>query len=74
MDASMCMALMHLSEHLKKKEKMLFISGITQELWTFMQRAKLLEKIGEDHLFLTDETRPQLSTWVAYQRAERELE
>jgi SulP family sulfate permease len=68
-DASMCQALVNLYEYLKKSNKTLIISGITPEIWQVFSTAGLVKQIGEDNLFITDETNPQLSTWNACMRA-----
>ena len=73
MDASMCFALMRLEEFLKTTKRHLIISGITQEVWETLRRAGLIEQIGKDNVFLTNETDPQLSTWKAWMRAEEVL-
>ncbi len=73
LDASMCLALMRLDEFLKVTGRYLIISGITQEVWETLQRAGLIEQIGKDNVFLTNEINPQLSTWKAYLRAEELL-
>ena len=69
MDASMCYAILHLAEYLKKTKRHLIISGITNEIWQVFSRSGLIKKIGEANLFLTDEMKPQLSTWNACMRA-----
>jgi SulP family sulfate permease len=71
MDASMCFAILSLYEYLKSKKKHLVISGITKELWQVFLKAKLVETIGEDNLFISDEAKPQLSTWNACVRAQK---
>jgi sulfate permease, SulP family len=73
MDASMCLALMRLEEFLQATHRHLIISGITEEVWATLKRAGLIEQIGKDNVFLTNETNPQLSTWKAWMRAEELL-
>jgi sulfate permease, SulP family len=72
-DASMCFALLTLHEHLSATNRHLIISGITDDVWAVFKRCSIIEKIGEDKLFLTNESNPQLSTWRAFQRAEELL-
>ncbi len=69
-DASICFAIMQLNEYLKKRNKILLISGLTKEVWKTLQKTHVVTALGQDRLFLTDETNPQLSTWEAYQFAE----
>ena len=71
MDASMCFAILNLYEYLKKRKKYLVISGITKELWQVFLKADLVKAIGEDNLFISDESKPQLSTWHACVRAKK---
>jgi len=69
MDASMCLAILGLNEYLKAKNISLLISGIGDEVLYVFKRAKVTSKIGMTHLFTSDETKPQLSTWRACQKA-----
>jgi SulP family sulfate permease len=69
-DASMCFTLLKLHEYLKATNRELIISGITEEVWHIFYKTKLIDKIGKEHFFLTDEENPQLSTWKAYVFAE----
>jgi len=69
-DASMCCALLNLHAYLKATNRELIISGITEEVWQIFYKAQVINKIGQDHFFLTDEENPQLSTWKAYVFAE----
>ena len=71
-DASMCFAIMKLYDYLKASNRILLICGISDEVWRTLSRGELLEEFGRDNLFLTDTTKPQLSTWRACLRA-REL-
>lgn len=70
MDASMCLAILHLYESLKAKECYLVISGLTEEVWHVFHRAGLVKQIGLDNLYFTDESNPQFSTWKACLRAQ----
>ncbi len=74
MDASMALALLQLHEYLQGKNKILIISGVTKPVYDTMLKAEIVQKIGFEHIFLTDETKPQLSTWRAYLYAEQKAE
>jgi SulP family sulfate permease len=65
MDASMCLAILHLYETLKSSNRHLVISGLTEEVWHVFHRAGLVKQIGLDNLYFTDESNPQFSTWKA---------
>lgn len=69
-DASTCYALMRLHEYLKATKRHLVISGISEEVWQTLYKTKLVRELGADNLFLSDDTKPQLSTWRACMRAE----
>ncbi len=71
MDASMCLALIHLNDALKAKGHYLLISGLTDEVWRVFHRAGLMKSIGLDNLYFTDESNPQFSTWKACLRAQK---
>ncbi|MES2274083.1 MAG: SulP family inorganic anion transporter [Chlamydiota bacterium] len=70
MDASMCLAILHLYETLKLSGRYLVISGLTEEVWHVFHRAGLVKQIGLDNLYFTDESNPQFSTWKACLRAQ----
>ncbi len=70
MDASMCLAVSFLHELLKKSQRYLVISGLTEEVWHVLYRARLVKEIGLDNLYFTDESNPQFSTWKACLRAQ----
>jgi SulP family sulfate permease len=70
MDASMCLAILHLYENLKMRGCHLVISGLTEEVWHVFHRAGLVKQIGLDNLYFTDESNPQFSTWKACLRAQ----
>jgi anti-anti-sigma factor len=70
MDASMCLAILHLYENLKSTSRYLVISGLTEEVWHVFHRAGVVKQIGFDNLYLTDESNPQFSTWKAALRAQ----
>jgi SulP family sulfate permease len=74
MDASMALALLQLHAYLQGKNKLLVISGVTKPVYETMLKAEIVQKIGFEHIFLTDETKPQLSTWRAYLYAEGKIE
>ena len=73
MDASMCLAILRLHHYLQSTKRHLIISGLTEDVWSIFHKSKLVEKIEVDNLFLSDETRPQLSTWKACLRAQELL-
>lgn len=70
MDASMCLAILHLYESLHSSGRYLVISGLTEEVWHVFHRAGIVKRIGLDNLYFTDETNPQFSTWKACLRAQ----
>ncbi len=70
MDASMCLAILHLYETLRSTGRFLIISGLTEEVWHVFHRAGLVKQIGLDNLYFTDESNPQFSTWKACLRAQ----
>ena len=70
MDASMCLAILHLHEMLKSTQRFLVISGLTEEVWHVFHRAGIVKEIGFDNVFFTDESNPQFSTWKAALRAQ----
>ena len=70
MDASMCLAILHLHDTLKSSGRYLVISGLTEEVWHVFHRAGLVKQIGLDNLYFTDESNPQFSTWKACLRAQ----
>lgn len=70
MDASMCLAILHLYDTLKSTGRYLVISGLTEEVWHVFHRAGLVKQIGLDNLYFTDESNPQFSTWKACLRAQ----
>src|SRR5690606_29289146 len=65
MDASMCLAILHLYNTLRANQRHLVISGLTKEVWHVFHRAGLVKQIGLDNLYFTDESNPQFSTWKA---------
>jgi SulP family sulfate permease len=73
MDASMCLAILHLYETLRATGRHLVISGLTEEVWHVFHRAGLVKQIGLDNLYFTDESNPQFSTWKAALRAQELL-
>lgn len=70
MDASMCLAILHLYETLKGSGRYFVVSGLTEEVWRVFHRAGLVKQIGLDNLYFTDESNPQFSTWKAALRAQ----
>ncbi len=73
MDASMCLAILRLYETLKATGRYLVISGLTEEVWHVFHRAGMVEQIGLDNLYFTDESNPQFSTWKACLRAQEQI-
>jgi len=74
MDASMCLAIVGLFEYLKAKNRSLLISGIGEEVLYVLKRAGVTSKIGMANLFISNEIKPQLSTWKACQKAVKLIE
>ncbi|MEN9654238.1 MAG: putative high affinity sulfate transporter, sulfate permease family [Chlamydiota bacterium] len=70
MDASMCLAILHLYDLLQSTKRHLVISGLTEEVWHVFHRTGLVKKLGLDNLYFTDESNPQFSTWKAVLRAQ----
>ncbi len=70
MDASMCLAILHIYELARAHQHYLLISGLTEEVWHVFHRTGLVKKIGLDNLYFSDETNPQFSTWKACLRAQ----
>ena len=70
MDASVCLAILRLHEYLHSTKRHLVISGLTKEVMKVLYDSGLVEKIGSENFFFTDETNPQLSTWKACLRAQ----
>jgi len=69
-DATTCFAILRLHSYLKATDRHLVISGLSEEVWNTFYRTGIAEMIHQDNLFLTDETKPQLSTWRATLRAQ----
>jgi len=70
MDASMCLAVLHLHKMLQSTNRYLMISGLTEEVWQVFHRTGIVKQIGLDNLYFTDESNPQFSTWKAVLRAQ----
>ena len=70
MDASMCLAILHLNEILRSTDRHLVITGITEEVWYVFHRSRLVKDLGFDNLYFTDESNPQFSTWKGALRAQ----
>ena len=70
MDASMCLAIICVSEAINAKGRHFIISGLTEEVWHVFHRAGLVKRLGLDNLYFTDESNPQFSTWKACLRAQ----
>ncbi len=73
MDASMCLAILRLHRYLTSTNRHLIISGLTEGVWQVFHKSQLKKKLGYENLFLSDEARPQLSTWKACLRAQEIL-
>jgi SulP family sulfate permease len=73
-DASMCFAILRLYDYLKSTSRYLIISGVTEEVWQIFEKAGVIKQLGSDNVFLSEETKPQLSTWRAAMRAKDLLE
>ena len=70
MDASMCLAIIRVSDAIRAKGRYFIISGLTEEVWHVFHRAGLVKQLGLDNLYFTDESNPQFSTWKACLRAQ----
>lgn len=72
-DASICFALLRLSEYMRATNRHLVITGVTPEVLEVFKKASIYKQIGEENFFLTDEAKPQLSTWLGCLRAKELL-
>lgn len=70
MDASICLSILRLHETLHETGRHLVISGLSEEVWHVFHRAGLVQDIGLDNLYFSDESNPQFSTWKACLRAQ----
>ncbi|MBN1914492.1 MAG: SulP family inorganic anion transporter [Parachlamydiales bacterium] len=70
MDASMCIAIDNFYKYLRETKRHLVLCGISEEVWSVLGKSGLMDHIGKDHFFLSNETRPQVSTWQACLKAE----
>jgi SulP family sulfate permease len=73
-DASMCFAILRLYDYLKSTSRHLIISGVTEEVWQIFEKSGVIKQLGSDNVFLSEEIKPQLSTWRAAMRAKDLLE
>jgi SulP family sulfate permease len=73
-DASMCFAILRLFDYLKSTGRHLIISGVTEEVWEIFDKAGIVKQLGADNINLSDESKPQLSTWRACMRAKELIE
>ncbi len=73
-DASMCFAILRLFDYLKSTGRHLIISGVTEEVWDIFEKAGIIKQLGSDNVNLSDESKPQLSTWRACIRAKELIE
>jgi len=74
LDASSCYSLGLLCDYLKRSNRLLVLSGVTQEVWQAISSSGLLERIGHENLFVTDASDPVDSTAHAFDRAMEWLE
>ncbi len=70
MDASICLSILRLHETLHETKRHLVISGLSEEVWHVFHRAGLVQHIGLDNLYFSDESNPQFSTWKGCLRAQ----
>lgn len=69
LDATACLALKHLYEHLKSSDRHLICCGITPQIWDVMSDSDLVQLIGKSNLFMFDERNHLVSVQKAFQRA-----
>ena len=72
-DASICFALLRLSEYMKATNRHLIITGVTQEVLDVFKSSSIYQTIGSENFFLTDDLNPQLSTWLGCLKAKEFL-
>lgn len=68
-DATACLAIQQLYEHLKSSDRHLVACGMTQPIWDVLSDSGIIELIGKENLFAFDERRPHLHMVKALHRA-----
>jgi sulfate permease, SulP family len=70
LDATTCLALRHLLEHLRRQNRRLILCGLTSQVWNVLRRSHLMGLIGGENIFLSDPLDPVGSSKKAFLRAE----
>ena len=73
-DASICLSILKLNDYLKSTNRNLLISGVTEEVYEIFRKSGIVKQLGEDKIFLTEETKPMISTWKALTKAKELIE
>lgn len=73
-DASICYAILSLAEYMQATNRHVVITGVTEDVLAVFKKASIYEKIGAENFFLTDEFKPQFSTWKGCLRAKELLQ
>ena len=68
-DATVCLALQHLHDFLKKSGRELVACGILEHVWDVLSNSGMVELIGKQNLFVFDEKHPHLHMLKALHRA-----
>lgn len=69
LDATACLALKQLWEHLRGSGRYLLACGLTYQSWRVMCNSGIVEEIGKENLFILNEKLPNYSLQKALQRA-----
>lgn len=69
MDATGALALKHLYDYLRKRNRHLVVASIPKHVWAVLEKSQLVEYIGKENLFLFDELAPHSSVEKALVRA-----
>lgn len=73
-DASVCLAIEHICEHLHMEQRHFMLTGICPEMWRTLKQADLIARIGEKNCFSANEQLPSEPTRDAYASAKKILE
>ena len=68
-DASICYALLNLAEYMQATDRHVVITGVTEEVLEVFKKSTIYEQLGKENFFLTDDIKPQFSTWKGCLRA-----
>lgn len=71
-DATVCLALQHLNDYLRRSGRRLIACGITPQIWDVLSDSGVVEQLGKENLFVFDDKHPHLYMQKALHRA-REL-